>query len=272
VPNVDLTIVSSTAILLAGAAAGFINAIVGSGTLISFPTLLGVGFERLAANMANNVGLFPGSVSATYGFRRELAGQRQRLQRLAPASALGAATGALLLLRLPSSYFKAVVPFLILIGVGLVAIQPKIQQRLRMKRAQATDSDRALDPHQQLAHPERLPSALIAAVFLAGIYGGYFGAAQGVILIGVLGTVLPDDLVRVNALKNALATVVNGVAAVVFAIRGDIPWAAAGLVAVGSVIGAQIGSGVGRRIPATVLRAAIITVGSVVAIKMLIEL
>ncbi len=271
--TVDLNLLSAGAILAAGTAAGFINAIVGSGTLVSFPTLLGVGFDRLSANMANNIGLFPGSLSASYGFRRELAGQRKRILALAPASAIGALTGALLLLKLPSSYFRAVVPFLILIGVALVAFQPKLQARLKARRA--LDTNHTPNAPSEPSAPdaaEKISPVMWCGVALAGVYGGYFGAAQGVILIGLLGTGFDDELVRINALKNALATVVNGVAALVFVIRGNIPWAAAALVAVGSIIGAQLGSKVGRRIPAHILRVAIICLGSFVAIKMLLSL
>jgi uncharacterized protein len=270
IATIHLTIATSVAILAAGAAAGFINAIVGSGTLISFPTLVGVGFDRLLANIANTVGLAPGSLSAAYGFREELKGQRSRLVKLVPASALGAVTGALLLLVLPASYFKAIVPFLILIGVALVVVQPRVQKTLRERRATAAG---AVSTELGAVEPvEQISPVVWILVTLAGIYGGYFGAGQGVILIGVLGIALPDDLVRINALKNALATVVNGVAAGVFIIRGHVPWGAAGLIAVGSILGAQVGSRIGRRIPAKVLRGIIIVVGTLVAGKMLWEL
>ena len=259
---VDLTLVKGAVIVGAGVASGFINAIVGSGSLISFPALVGSGFERLAANIANNLGQFPGSMSAVYGYRRELTGQVVRIRKLVPASLVGSIIGALLLLSYPGS-FKEVVPVLVLVGVVLVLSAPLVQSRVKARRAAAGDVvavDVVADEH---IHP-----LAIAGVFLAGIYGGYFGAAQGVILVGVLGMAISDELVRINALKNVLAMSVNGIAAVVFFIRGDIPWLGAFLVGVGATVGAQIGSRIGRKIPPNVLRGIIGVVGIIVAIKL----
>ncbi len=254
---VDLTLVKGAVIVGAGVASGFINAIVGSGSLISFPALVGSGFERLAANIANNLGQFPGSMSAVYGYRRELTGQAVRIRKLVPASLVGSAIGALLLLSYPGS-FKDVVPILVLVGVVLVLSAPLVQARVKARRAAAGNV--VADDH---IHP-----LAIAGVFLAGIYGGYFGAAQGVILVGVLGMAISDELVRINALKNVLAMTVNGIAAVVFVIRGDIPWLGAFLVGIGAIAGAQIGSRIGRKIPPNVLRGTIGVVGVIVAVKL----
>jgi uncharacterized protein len=257
----DLSTVDAVLVFFAGMAAGFINAIVGSGTLISFPTLVGVGVENLAANMANNIGLFPGSVSAAYGYRRELTGQRARLLRLAPASTLGAIVGATLLITQPTSTFKAIVPYLILLGVALVIAQPFVQKRVRARR-EASDDQRAYD---------HVPLFMVFLVFVTGIYGGYFGAGQGVILVGMLGMVIDDSLVRINATKNVLAAIVNGVAAVIFVFNREVSWGPAILIAISSVIGAQLGSSVGRRIPATVLRTVIVAVGLFAATKLFLS-
>jgi uncharacterized protein len=265
---VEMTLAKGALIALAGCAAGFINAIVGSGTLISFPTLLGAGFEKVAANMANTVGLAPGSVSAAIGYRRELMGQRRRLTILGPASALGGLTGALLLLTLPSAAFKTIVPFLVLLGVALVIAQPYVQKRVKARRAATAEMNGSSASTEGV---ERIRPEVIFAVFLTGIYGGYFGAGQGVILTGLLGMVLMDDMQRINATKNVLAALVNGVAAVVFIVLRPIPWAPAILIAVGSTIGAQIGAKVGRRIPPNMLRALIVTIGLVVAVKLLLS-
>jgi uncharacterized protein len=274
---VELTLAKGALIALAGGGAGFINAIVGSGTLISFPTLLGAGFEKVAANMANNIGLAPGSFSAVIGYRRELVGQRRRLLTLGPASALGGLTGALLLLTLPSKAFNTIVPFLVLLGVALVIAQPIVQKRLKARRADAASSEvtfgsgaAGLGSSNQLAANERIRPVVIFIVFLTGIYGGYFGAGQGVILTGLLGMALTDDMQRINATKNVLAGLVNGVAAVVFIVLRPISWTPAILIAVGSVIGAQIGAKVGRRIQPNILRALIVVIGLVVAIKLLL--
>jgi uncharacterized protein len=266
---VEMTLAKGALIALAGCAAGFINAIVGSGTLISFPTLLGAGFEKVAANMANTVGLAPGSVSAAIGYRRELVGQRRRLTILGPASALGGLTGALLLLTLPSAAFKTIVPFLVLLGVALVIAQPYVQKRVKARRAATAEMTGS--SASTAVEVERIRPEVIFAVFLTGIYGGYFGAGQGVILTGLLGMVLMDDMQRINATKNVLAALVNGVAAIVFIVLRPIPWAPAILIAVGSTIGAQIGAKVGRRIPPNMLRALIVTIGLVVAIKLLLS-
>lgn len=271
--SVELTLAKGALIALAGCGAGFVNAIVGSGTLISFPTLLGTGFEKVAANMANNIGLAPGSVSAVIGYRRELVGQRRRLLMLGPASALGGLTGALLLLNLPSSAFKKVVPFLVLLGVALVIAQPIVQKRMKARRSVAGASaggGTASDVGSHSTAAERIRPIVIFVVFLTGIYGGYFGAGQGVILTGLLGMALTDDMQRINATKNVLASLVNGVAATVFIILRPIAWPPAILIAVGSVIGAQIGAKVGRRIQPNILRALIVVIGLVVAIKLLL--
>lgn len=259
--NPDLDLLSAALITGAGFVAGFINSIVGSGTLFSFPTIVGLGYGAQAANMANGTGLFPGSMSAVAAQRTELSGQRHRIRRLAPASALGAAIGAVALLTLPERYFGAIVPFLILFGVVLVIVGPAVQRRVRQRAEQSGT----------VQVPERIAPVAVIAVFLSGIYGGYFGAAQGIILMGILGVALHDSMARLNAVKNVLAGTANGVSAVVFAIRGGVIWPVAGLVAVGSVAGGLVGSRVGRRIPPNVLRALIVVVGLVAAGRLLLD-
>lgn len=245
------------AVLCAGIAAGAINAIVGSGTLITFPVLLAVGFEPLQANVSNNVGLWPGSVSGAHGYRRELAGQRDRLLRLGAASASGGLTGALALLVLPEGAFKAIVPVLIALACVLVVLQPRLAVRVRSRRAPGAD---------QPAHGS---AWVFGSVYAAGVYGGYFGAAQGVLLIAILGVALPDGLQRVNAAKNVLAALVNAVAAVVFVAVADVAWHPALLIALGSTLGGQLGARVGRRLPPAALRAVIVVVGVVGIAKLL---
>ncbi len=261
-PFPDITLLRALAITAAGGGAGFINSIVGSGTLISFPTLVGVGFDNVAANVANNIGLFPGSTSAAYGYRRELRGQRKRLMILSTASGVGAMIGALLLFTLPKAAFQFIVPFLVLIGVALVLLQPTIVAKVKQRQAVSSTPPRIRN---------EVTPALWLAVCGAGIYGGYFGAAQGVILIGIMGIMLHDDLVRINAAKNVLAAVVGLVAAVVFIARGNVPWVAAGLVALGSITGGLVGAKIGRKIPPQVLRVIVATVGTIAATKLLWE-
>lgn len=239
------------AVLLAGVAAGTINTVVGSGTLITFPTLLAFGIPPVTANVSNTVGLVPGSLSGAIGYRAELSGQRTRVLRLGAASFLGGIGGALLLLVLPSAAFDAIVPVLIILGCVLVLVGPRISRRVAA-RAEARGG---------LA--EHGAWWVWPAVALAGVYGGYFGAAQGVLLMAVLGIGVADSMQRHNATKNVLALVVNGVAALVFVFVAPINWPVAGLIAVGSVIGGQIGATVGRRLPANVLRGVIVVVGVV---------
>jgi uncharacterized membrane protein YfcA len=242
------------AVVAAGLAAGTVNTIVGSGSLITFPTLLAVGYPAVTANVSNNIGLVPGSASGVYGFRRELVGQRSRIRLLAVASGLGGLLGAVLLLTLPSSVFDAVVPVLILLAVALMAVQPRLASWISTRRSEGS-RDVGVAP--------------MAIVFASGIYGGYFGAAQGVILLAVLGVFVPDEMRRTNALKNVLAGTVNGVAAVLFILFADVAWEAVVLIAMGAVVGGVIGARIGRWIPAPLLRAAVIILGTGVALKLM---
>lgn len=244
-------------IALAGVAAGTINTVVGSGTLITFPTLLAFGVPPVTANVSNTVGLVPGSMSGVFGYRRELAGQRARVLRLGTASLLGGVAGALLLLWLPSSAFDAIVPALIALGVVLVLLGPRIQ---RAVAARAESRGGIPDHGVWWVWP---------AVAATGVYGGYFGAAQGVLLMAVLGIGVVDSMQRHTATKNVLALIVNAVAALVFIAVAHIDWTVAGLIAIGSVIGGQIGATVGRRLPPLLLRAVIATVGVVALVALL---
>ena len=234
------------AITAAGMAAGAINTLVGSGTLITFPVLLAFGYSPVTANVSNTVGLVPGSVTGSIGYRRELAGESKRTLRFAVASVLGGITGAVLLLVLPEEAFEAIVPVFIAIALVSVVLQPRLD---------ALVAERRPPPD---AHGTGLPRVL---VYFAGIYGGYFGAAQGILLLAILGLALPDDLQRVNALKNVLAGVVNGVAAVVFIVVADVAWGPAALIAAGSIVGAQLAARYGRRLSPRALRAVVVAVG-----------
>jgi uncharacterized membrane protein YfcA len=346
------------AIFAVGLAAGTINTVVGSGTLITFPTLLAFGYPPVLANVSNNVGLVPGVASGVYGYRSELGGQRRRLIRLGSASVCGGLVGAILLLTLPQSAFKAIVPALIGVAVVMVIIQPRlakwVAERQRARAALARpdgaggtgagsaggasvvagidgasvvagidgasviagidgarvvagidgarvvagidgasvvagiDGARVvagIDDARVVAGADGAGAVAVAAppaaaeaiggpvlwvlVFLAGIYGGYFGAAQGVLLIGMLGIALNDSLQRINAAKNVLAGLVNGLAAVVFILATHIDWGVAGLIAAGSIIGGQVGARIGKRLPPWGLRVVIVCVGTVALVKLL---
>ncbi|MDT7707004.1 MAG: uncharacterized protein QOG20_2611 [Pseudonocardiales bacterium] len=247
-------------ILLAGAAAGTINAAVGSGSLITFPTLLAFGIPPVTANISNNIGLVPGGLASVWGYRRELADQRRRLLVLGSMSVLGGVIGAVLLLAAPASAFRAVVPVLIGIAIVLVAAQPFIQRALtrrRERRGRATG-------------PDARPATMLATA-LTGIYGGYFGGAQGILLVGALGVLMSESLQRLNALKNALTTAVNTVAAVTFLViaASQVDWRVVGLIAVGSTAGGLLGARIGRKLPQPVLRGVIVVVGLVAIVNLL---
>ncbi len=237
------------AVLLAGTAAGTINTIVGSGTLVTFPTLLAIGVPPVVANVSNTIGLVPGSVSGAWGYRRELAGQRSRVLRLASASVIGGLIGAGLLLVLPEDAFEAIVPALILLGITLVVCGKRISRWVAARHADTGGM------------PFHGAWWVWPAILAAGIYGGYFGAAQGVILMAVLGIGFDEALQRLNGIKNILGAVVNGVSGLVFVFVADVDWLIVALIGIGAVIGGQIGAGVGRRLPDAWLRGAIVVVG-----------
>jgi uncharacterized membrane protein YfcA len=248
---------SAVAVALAGTGAGIINTIVGSGTLITFPTLLLFGVNPLVANVSNNIGLVAGGVTGAWGYRHELTGQAPALRRLMPMSFLGSVVGASLLLVLPAAAFRAIVPVLILIALVLVLAGPRIQARAHPEGTGAPE-------------PRWHGPAMAAGVFVAGVYGGYFGAAQGVLLMGLLSALSLEPLQRLNGYKNVLALVVNVVAAVVFILfaREHIDWLIVLLIGAGAFVGGIIGARVGRRIPPNALRALIIVIGLVAIVKL----
>jgi uncharacterized protein len=244
------------AIALAGMAAGTINTVVGSGTLITFPVLLAFGYPPVIANVSNTIGLVPGSVSGAIGYRRELAGQWRRALRLGTMSVLGGITGAVALLIVPSSAFKAIVPAFIVLALVLTVFQPRLRASLGERR---TDRDHDSSP------------LTLLAVYLTGVYGGYFGAAQGILLLAILGVALTQDLQRTNALKNVLAGLVNGVAGIYFMFAAHVEWAPAGIIAASAILGAQLGARYGRRLPPSALRGLIVVVGTAAILQLLLR-
>jgi len=241
-------------VFAAGVAAGTINTVVGSGTLVTFPVLLSLGLSPLTANVTNTLGLVPGSFMGAYGYRNELTGQRPLVLRLGSASLIGALIGAGLLLELPPGAFKAIVPVLIALALVLVVAGPAINRRLA-GRGHGTDD---------------VPSRrLWGATVGAGAYGGYFGAAQGVLLMGLLGALHGGNVQRNNAVKNILTGTANLVAAVVFVIVARPDWPRVALIAAGSTLGGVIGARIGRRLPPAVLRGLIVVVGVVAIVELL---
>ena len=248
-----MTPLHALAIFAAGLAAGTINTVVGSGTLITFPVLLAFGYPPVVANVSNTVGLVPGSASGAWGYRRELSGQRHRAIPLMLASTAGAIAGAALLLSLPASAFKAIVPAFIGLALVLIVLQPRLDRMLAGRRR----------------HAEERPGApTVAGVAASGVYGGYFGAAQGIMLLAIMGLTIDDELQRINALKVVLAGLVNLVAGVIFVFAANVNWGAAGLIAGGSVVGGVVGGHWGRRLPPVALRALIVIVGVIAIVRL----
>ena len=237
----------------AGFAAGAVNAVGGGGSLISFPALLAAGYPSIAANVTNAVALLPGYLGGSLAYRPELALQRSRIRALAPTSVLGAGAGTALLLVSPATLFEALVPWLILGACALLALQP-----------------RAAAIAQRGGEGAGSALALHAGLFVATLYGGYFGAGLGIVLLALLGTLVPDDLQRLNALKGLLSLLVAVISALGFALLGPVAWDAALVVGLACLPGAVAGVRIARRLPAPVLRGVVIAFGVGVAVALLV--
>ncbi|MCX4509906.1 sulfite exporter TauE/SafE family protein [Streptomyces sp. NBC_01619] len=256
-----MSVWEAIAIFAAGTAAGTINTIVGSGTLITFPVLLATGLPPVTATVSNGLGLIPGSISGAIGYRAELTGQRRRILRLGTAALIGGLCGAMLLLLLPPTAFETIVPVLVALALVLVVLQPRISAAVQRRRERKGNED---------PHPDGGP-LLITSVMLASVYGGYFTAAQGIIYLSLMGMLLHDSLQRLNATKNVLAAIVNSVAAIFFLFVAHFDWTAVLLIAVGSAIGGQIGAKIGRKLSPVVLRTTIVVVGTVAIVQLLMR-
>ena len=247
----------SALILIAGVGAGTINAAVGSGTLITFPTLLAFGVPPVVANVSNTIGLVPGSLAGAWGYRRELVGQRGRILRLGVAALIGGAVGGILLLVLPPGAFEAIVPVLIGLGVVLVITGPRISRWVAKRRGDLPDDG----SERWWVWP---------AIAMLGVYGGHFGAAQGVLMIAIIGIGVAETLQRLNGLKNVLVAITNGISGLIFALVADVDWKIAALIAVGATIGGLLGARIGRRLPPNVLRGVIVVVGITALVAFLV--
>jgi uncharacterized membrane protein YfcA len=242
------------AIFAAGVAAGTINTVVGSGTLITFPLLLAFGYAPVTANVSNTIGLVPGSASGALGYRSELGGQRERVLKLGVTAVAGGTVGSVLLLVLPASAFKTIVPFFIALALVLIVFQRQINGALG---------------HRRRAQGEGVPPGAILGALACGVYGGYFGAAQGILMMAVLGLSIDDRLQRLNAVKVITTGLTNLVAGVVFVIAAHVAWDVAGLIAAGSIIGGVIGARYGRRLSPRALRGVIIVVGIIAIVRLI---
>ncbi|MGH2891068.1 MAG: sulfite exporter TauE/SafE family protein [Solirubrobacteraceae bacterium] len=243
----------AVAIFAAGVVAGTINTVVGSGTLFTFPVLLAFGYSPVVANVSNTIGLVPGSAAGAVGYRQELAGQRRRLVPLACASISGGIIGAIALLTLPASAFDAIVPGFIALALVLIVLQPRISRLLAAHRGHGR---------------ERAGPIATLGVMAGGVYGGYFGAAQGIMVLAILSLALDDSLQRLNAVKVVLTGLVNLVSGIVFILVAHVAWAPAGLIAGGSLIGGVLGARIGRRLSPRLLRLVIVVVGVAAIVKL----
>jgi uncharacterized membrane protein YfcA len=241
-----MTLLEAAVIVIGGICAGIINTVVGSGTLVSFPILLWAGLPPVGASITNNIGGTMGSISGAIGYRSELSGPRSRVLRVAVVALLGGATGALLLVTLPPGIFQTVVPFLIALALVLVIAEPWLGKRLSSWRESA---------------PPQGSRTLLGAIFGASAYGGYFGAAQGVILLAVMGILTDEPLQQINALKNVVHAIGGIASAVLFVLIVQVEWSAVLLMGGGAIIGGQLGARLGRRLPPVVLRTAIVVIG-----------
>ena len=248
-----MTPLQCVAVAAAGVLAGAMNSAVGSGSLVSFPVLLAVGYPPVVANVSNSLGLVPGSVSGAIGYRAELVGQRGRLLRFGAVTVVGALVGAALLIVLPPGAFEAIVPVLIVLALVLVVGQPWLSRLVAARQGE---------------HHEHGGPALLVGLFAVGIYGGYFGASQGVLMVGLMGILMDEGLQRLNGMKNVLVAIANLVSGLVFVVVADVAWLVVVLLAVGSMLGGVVGAKVGRRLPATWLRGAIVVVGIVAIVKL----
>ena len=268
-------------VFFAGLWAGTINAVVGSGTLVTFPVLVALGFAPVSATISNAMGLIAGNVAGSWGYRRELAGLKSTLLKLLPASILGGITGAALLLHLPEAVFSMVAPYLIVVALLFVVFQPKLQAWVRRRAAASAPappesggstgsavSTVAAAPQT----PRRQKVILVILIYLAGVYGGYFVAAQGILLVGILGIFLHGTIQNANAMKNILVLGVNLVAAASYLLFAfdRIVWPVVALIAVSSLIGGFLGAAVGRRLSPVVLRTVIVLLGLVALWNMVI--
>jgi uncharacterized membrane protein YfcA len=257
----QLTGAGSTALLVvAGLAAGTINGAAGGGTLVSFPALLATGLPALRANMTSTVGIWSGYLGGVAGFRREVVDQKKRVLLLTPVALVGAVLGSILLFVTPSSAFARIVPYLILLSCVLFGLQPIVTRALKSRGEPAGERPQAR---------WRQPVAQ-AGTFAGAVYGGYFGAGLGVVLLGLLGLLLPDELVRTNGLRAVVSLLVNTAAALVFVVHGDIAWADAGLLALTSLVGGYLGAHVAKKLPPVVFRVVVLGLGLATAIKLLI--
>ncbi len=243
-----MTLVNEILVFMAAVTAGFINAIAGGGTLVSFPALLAIGISPVVANVTNTVALVPGTIGGMWAQRREFQSQRRRLIKLLPVGLLGGMVGGLLILHTNDETFRIIIPYLILFATLLLAVQVQIKNRIAMRIGHA--------------HAENHnPLVMSGLVFVAAVYGGYFGAGLGVILMATLGLVTDENLISLNFLKQALGFAINFAAAVYFTFSGKVNWPIAFVMIFGSLLGGWVGGMLAGRIKPEILRWIVVCAG-----------
>ena len=241
-------------LVVAGVAAGAVNAIAGGGSLITFPSLIATGLPSVDANVTNSVSVFPGYVSSVVGSRADLAGQKGRIRVILPGAAVGSVAGCALLLVTPARAFEVLVPFLVLGSAATLAFQERL---------------RGLVGHPRAMSSRRAAVTLQVVVFVGAVYGGYFGAALGVMYVAALALILDEPLKRINALKNVLSATVGLVTVVVFAFFANVHWGSVLVLAPATVVGGYAGARLARRLPARVLKYLIVTFGTAIGLLLL---
>lgn len=251
-------------LIAAGLVGGTVNGAAGGGTLVSFPALLAVGVPALSANMTSTVGIWPGYLGGVAGFAGEARAQSQLVARLTAPALIGATAGAVLLFITPEKSFSTLAPYLVLLACALFAVQPVVSRLVRERSATAADRDDG-----STTRPRRVLTDV--GTFASSVYGGYFGAGLGVVLLALLGLAIPDELVRTNGLRAVLSLIVNTAAALVFIVHGQIAWSDAGLLAGTSLVGGYLGAHVARRLPPVAFRLLVLGLGLATAIKLLVS-
>ena len=244
-------------IFLAAFAAGAVNSIAGGGTLLSFPALVWIGVDPIRANATNAVALWPGSLAGMIGYRREIEGSRHWMMLLAAPSVIGAAAGAILLLKTPPKTFALIVPYLIILATVLFAAQEPLSRKLRSSNGERT--------------PTTSRGWWIAAMifqFMVAVYGGYFGAGIGILMLAALGMLGLTDIHQMNGLKNFFAVCINGVASAYFVWEGAVSWPHALIMIAGAIAGGYGGAGLARKMGRTVARRVVVAVGVIMAISL----
>ncbi len=257
----------------AGLLAGAVNAAAGGGTLISFPALVAVGLPPVTANITSSVGLVPGYLGGSLAYREELAVQKHRVRRLLAVCVAGGVLGAVLLLVTSAGAFRAVVPYLVLLSCLLLAVQPRLARLVAARVGrEGHEGHEGPEGHSNAGVSTRAAALpLLGGVLVASIYGSYFGAGLGVLLLAVLGIFVDDDMQRLNALKGLLSLVVNLVGVLVFLLSARVAWTEAAVLATGSLVGGTLGVQLARLLPAPVLRGAVVVLGLVVGVVLLVR-